>query len=106
MEITTDTIIATYELLPATEVESNRSFKEKTFWAQIKNSPWTAKHMPVKGKKKELLSPFYERVLDIIYECLKSMVAAIDDVNAEKLCLMHAILFNFTCDWAKHIFIV
>lgn len=64
----------------------------KDFWAIIKNPSIDAMDMPMKGKKKDLLSPFYERILDILYKCLDSRVAAMDDVNAEKFCLMYAIL--------------
>lgn len=105
MEITADSIRATYELPLATEVEvCSHTFNENEFWTQIKSSTQTSEHMHVKGKKNDLLSPFYERVLDIIYKCLESRVAVIDDVSAEKMCLMHVILCNFKCDWAKHIF--
>lgn len=70
----------------------------------IKNSSNAVDDMPSKGKKKDLLSPFYERILDILYKCLESRVAVVDDVNAEQMALMHAVISYFKCDWAKHIF--
>lgn len=60
--------------------------------------------MPFKGKKKDLFSPLYERASDIFYKCMESRVAIMDDVRSEKLCLLHAILSDFKCDWAIHIY--
>lgn len=31
-------------------------------------------------------------------------MVVVDDVNVKKLGIMHAILSNFKCDWAKHIY--
>lgn len=36
----------------------------------VKHPSNSATDMPSKGKKKNLLSPFYERVLDILFKCL------------------------------------
>lgn len=58
----------------------------------------------MKGKKKDLLSPFFERILDIIYKCLDSRVAAMDDVNDEKMSLMHAILGSVKYDRGRYVF--
>lgn len=60
--------------------------------------------MLIKGKKKDLLSPFYEKVLDIVYKCLDSRVAAMDDLNAENFALMHAKLSSIKYDLEKYIF--
>lgn len=50
------------------------------------------------------LSPLYERALDIIYKCFESRVAVVDDVSLEILCVMNAIISNFKCDCAKHVY--
>lgn len=60
--------------------------------------------MPSKGNKKDLLSPLHERTLDIVYKCLESRVAGVDDISTETLCLLHAILNNVGCDWARHVY--
>lgn len=56
----------------------------RVFWAQIKNPSQAAENMASKGKKKGLLSPLYERTLDIIHKCMESKVAVMDDVRAKK----------------------
>lgn len=60
--------------------------------------------MLVKGKKKDLLSSFYEKVLDILYKCLDSRVAVMDNMNVEKFAWMHAVLNGIKYDWARYIF--
>lgn len=35
---------------------------------------------------------------------MESRVVIVNDVNAEKMVVMHVVLSYFKCDWAKHIF--
>lgn len=68
MEINAENIRAAFQLPPATEVEvRNHTYNEKEFWEVIKNTSNYAENMPSKGKKKDFLSPFYERLLDFLY---------------------------------------
>lgn len=60
--------------------------------------------MPIKGKKEGTLVSFLCPRSKHSIKFLESRVVAVEDVSAEKLCIMHAILFNFNCDWAKHTF--
>lgn len=39
-----------------------------------------------------------------MYKCLESRVTGVDDVNAEKVGILSAILSNFKCHWANHIY--
>lgn len=105
VEIIVEVICAAFQLPLATEIEvRSHTYNVKEFWGVIKNASISAENMPSKGKKKDLLSPLYERVLDILYKCLESRVAAVDDVNFEKLALMHVVLFDYKCDWVMHIY--
>lgn len=104
-EVIAKSIRAAFEFPPAIEaVVRSHAYNEKDLWATIKNSSNSAEDMPVKGKKKDLLSPLKEHLLDIIYKCLESRVAVMDYVNAEKFILMHAILSSSKYDWAKYVF--
>lgn len=63
VEITAETIRAAYELPLATDVEvRSHVYDEKEFWSIIKNHSHSVEDIPTKGKTKDLLSPFYERV--------------------------------------------
>lgn len=71
IEVSANTIRTAYELPPVTEVEvRSHAYNEKEFRGVIKNSSNAVEDMPFEGKKKVLLSPFYERILDILYKCL------------------------------------
>lgn len=99
MEISTKTIRAAYELPPAMDVDvRSHAYNEKELWAVIKNLSNSDVDMPAKGKKKDLLYPFDERILDILYKCLESRVTTVDDVNSEKLALMHVVLNDYKYD--------
>lgn len=89
----------------AAEVEvKSHSFNKKTLWALIRSEAQSDDKVIFKGKKKDLLKPIIERTLDIVYKCLESRVAGVDDVNVEKIGIQSAILSNIKCDWAKHIY--
>lgn len=93
------------EIVSATDVEvRSNTFNMKDFWAVVRNEAQSEKNVIFKGKKKDLLKPVFEHTLDIVYKCLESRVAGVDDVNAEKVGLISAILNNFKCDWPKHIY--
>lgn len=107
VEISAETIWVAYELPPATKVEvRNHAYNEKEFWAVIKNPSNSTEDMPAKGKKKDLLSLFYEHILDILYKCLESRVVVVDDVNSKKMALMHAVLTYYKYDWLSMYLIV
>lgn len=83
VEITIETIRDAYELSPATNVDvRNHAYSEKEFWGVIKNPAHSTEDMLVKSKKKDLLSPFCERIMDILYKCLDCKVATMDVVSA------------------------
>lgn len=59
-QILAESIRPPYELPPTTDVEvRSHAFNENDFWAITKNHSHAAEDMPNKGKKKDLLSPFY-----------------------------------------------
>lgn len=104
MKISAEEIKTGYELPAAIEVEvQSCTFNEKEFWVKIKHPSQSTNVIPSKVKKNDLLSSLYEQTLGIFHKCLESRVVGVDDVSAEKFCLLHAILSNSKCDWAKHI---
>lgn len=71
MKIFAETIRTAYELLAAIYIEvRSHTFNEKDFWAKIKHPSQSAENVPIKGKTKDLLSPLYERTLDVVYKCM------------------------------------
>lgn len=99
VSISAEDICNTYELPLATDVEvRSHTFNEKELWAVIKNDSQSTKKVPLKGKNKDISKPIFECTLDIVYKCLESRVAGVNDVNSEKFCLLSSILNDFKCD--------
>ncbi|VFQ84247.1 unnamed protein product [Cuscuta campestris] len=102
--ITANDIRVAFALPEATEKDfTSHTFDHETFWAEIKNEK-QADEINFRGKKKDLLNPVFERAIDIIYKCLESRVAGVDDVTPDKIKLLSAIMNNIKCNWARHIY--
>lgn len=76
----------------------------KNFVLEEIRSETTPTYVKFSRKKKVLLRPIWERAIYIVYKFLESKVVGVDDITSEKITRLHAILDNFKCDWAKHIF--
>lgn len=100
--ITVEDIREEFRLKEASDLDvSSHAFNQKIFWDEIRRGPATAY---VKfNKKNELLKPEWEREIDIIYKCLESKVAGVDEITLEKITILSAIMENYKCDWARHI---
>lgn len=82
---------------------SSHTFNHKQFWDEIRKYP-NAQIVKFSGKKKELLQEVWERNIDIIYKCIESKVAGMDDITPEKINVLSAIMSGYKCDWARHVF--
>lgn len=43
-------------------------------------------------------------MIDIIYKCLESRVAGVDDITLEKITVLSAMMNNCGCDGVRHVF--
>lgn len=82
---------------------STHTFNQKTFWEEIHSESAPA-YVKFSRKKNVLLKPIWERAIDIVYKYLESKVIGVDDITTQKITLLHCIIHNYKCDWAKHIF--
>lgn len=51
-----------------------------------------------------ILKPIWKSAIEIVYKCLESKVTRVDDITTKKITLLHTILHNYKCDWARYIF--
>lgn len=102
--ITVEDIHTTFELPPTSNLDvSIHTFNKKIFWDEIMNEGAPA-YVKFSRKKKILLKPIWERAIDIVYKCLESKVASVDDITVEKVILLHVIVHNYKCNSVNYIF--
>lgn len=73
------------------------------FWDNIKHET-APSFVKFSGKKKVMLRPEWERVINIIYKCWECIVAGVDEITLENVTVLKAIMPRYKCDWVRHIF--
>lgn len=102
--ITIKDIREEFDLEEASNLDvTSHAFNQKKFWDEIQKDD-VAQYVKFSGKKKDLLKAEWERAIDIVYKCLESKVARIDEITPKKINVLSVIMNNYNYNWARHVF--